>query len=169
MADFIELQADFEDVYDQLDELGKKRRQIVRYVLSNVTRLTKNKIKKDYNLYLHKKSGNLYKHIKSKLYRNLDWSYIISDARGSNNVGYPFVLAAGAEIKPKKEDGCLTFQIDGKWIRKKSVTIPARDYINAPAKKYLGSSEMKKDMDFYLQKKLDALESKGVITRITTE
>lgn len=169
MAQYVELQTDFEDVYDQLDELGKKRRQIVRYVLSNVTRLTKNKIKKSYNLYLHKNTGNLYKHIKSKLYKNMDWSYIISDAKSDKNVGYPFVLAAGAEIKPKKEDKYLTFQIDGKWVKKKSVTIPPRDFIGEPSKKYLGSSEMKRDMDFYLQKKLDLLEKKGVITRVTLE
>lgn len=171
MADFVNvsLKVDFSEIDEFLDNLDDRatRKQIIKYVLSNVTRITTNKIKKDYNLYLHKKTGNLYRNIKYKVYRRGTSSHIMSYAKSDNNVGYPFVLAAGVEIKPKKEDGYLTFQIDGKWIRKHSVTIPEHNFLEAPAKKYLNSSEMKKDMDFYLQKKIDQLEKKGVVERYT--
>ena len=161
MSGYFSLEPDFQDIYNELGEYKDKEKQITRYILSNIARITKNKVKKDYNLYLHKDTNNLYRHIKSRVKRSAsthnDVAIVLSDASSANGVHYPFVLASGAEIKPKEEDGCLTFQIDGKWIRKHSVTIPERDFMGGPAKKYLGSSEMKNDMEIYLQKKLDKL------------
>ena len=162
MANYIDIKADFDEVNEYLGDIGKQGRTISRYVLSNIARITAKHIKKSYNLYLRKRSCNLYKNIKHHLSKRGMYDVVSSNAKSSNMVGYGYVNASGADIKAKNGK-YLTFQIDGKWVKKASVKIPSKNFIEEPGERYLRSTQMKDDMDFYLQKKLDALEKKGKI------
>lgn len=168
MSSYIDIKADFDEVNEYLGDLGKQGRTITRYVLSNIARITAKNVKKSYNLYLHKNTGNLYKSIKHHLSRRGMYDVISANAKADSAVRYGYVNAAGTEIKAKNEK-YLTFQIDGKWVKKVSVRIPSKNFIEEPAESYLKSGDMKKDMDFYLQKKLDALEKKGKIEIINED
>ena len=162
MASYIDIKADFDNINEYLGDIGRQGRTISRYVLSNIARITAKHIKKSYNIYLHKRTNNLYKNIRHHLSKRRMYDVISSNAISEGGVRYGYVNAAGAEIKAKKGK-YLTFKIDDKWVKKASVKIPSKDFIEEPAERYLRSSQMKEDMDFYLQKKLDALEKKGKI------
>lgn len=162
MAKFIDIQADFSEIDNYLKTLEKGSRTIRRYVLRNIGRITKNKIKKSYNVYLHKQSGDLYKSIKSTLSRRKDYDIVSANAENEKNIRYGYVLASGAEIRAKKKK-YLTFKIDDKWIKKQSVMIPSKNFMEEPAEKYLKSTEMQMDMDYYLDKKLKDMEKKGTL------
>lgn len=164
MAQYVQIQTEFQLVEELLKNLGKQGKSISRYVLRNIGRITKNKIKKSYNIYLHKQSGDLYKSIKSYQSKRALYNVISANATDDKSkVRYAYVLASGSTIQAKNKK-YLTFNVNGKWVKKKSVKIPANDFMETPATKYLKSTQMKQDMDKYLQKKLDQLEKKGKIT-----
>lgn len=164
MPQYIQIQTDFYEVEELLKNLGKQGKNISRYILRNIGRITKNKIKKSYNIYLHKQSGDLYKSITSSQSKRGLYNVISANAKDDKTkVRYAYVLAQGAEIKAKNKK-YLTFNVNGKWVKKKSVKLPSNEFMETPANKYLKSTQMKQDMDKYLQKKLEQLEKKGKIT-----
>lgn len=165
MPKFIDVRADFSEVDSYLKTLESGGRTIKRYVLKNIARITKNKVKKSYNTYLHKQSGDLYKSIKSSVSKKKDYGIVSANAGDEKTtVRYGYVLANGADIKAKKKP-YLTFQIDGKWKKMKEVRVPAKNFMEEPAEKYLKSTEMKMDVDYYLDKKIQDMERKGTLKK----
>lgn len=162
MPEYISLESDFKDAYVDLEVLGKQGKNITRYVLRNIGNKTKTAIKKSYNVYLHKGTGNLYRSITAKLSKRKDLVVVSANAKSDNLVRYGYVNAAGTEIKAKNGK-FLTFKIDDKWIKKHSVKIKSKDFVEQPANTYLRSSTMKADMDYYLQKKIDKLIEQGKV------
>lgn len=162
MPEYVSLESDFKDAYVDLEVLGKQGKNITRYVLRNIGNKTKTAVKKSYNVYLHKGTGNLYKSITSKLSKRKDIAVISANAKSENLVRYGYVNAAGTEIKAKNGK-TLTFKIEDKWIRKHSVKIASKNFVEQPANSYLGSSKMKTDMDYYLQKKINKLIEQGKV------
>ena len=165
MAQYIDIQTDFNEVKEYLKQMGKSGRTVSRYILRNIGRITKNKVKKSYNLYLHKKSGSLYKSIKSTLSKRKDYDVISANAKSEKGVRYGYVHAAGTTIKAKKNK-YLTFKVNDKWVKKVSVRIPSKNFMEEPANSYLNSSQMRTDIDFYLEKKLQQMEKQGRIERV---
>jgi hypothetical protein len=164
MPSYIDIRSDFSEVNEYLGELGKQGKNISKYILRNIGRITKNKVKKSYNSYLHKDTGYLYKSIKSTQSKRSLYNVVSANARDpKTKVRYGYVQSAGATIKPKNKP-YLTFQINGKWKKMKEVRVPAKNFMEEPANKYLKSTAIKQDIDKYLQKKLDQLEKQGKIT-----
>lgn len=60
----------------------------------------------------------------------------------------------GGTIKPKNGK-YLRFQIDGKWIMARSVTIPARPYLGPPIKDLFASGKAELIADRELQRQFD--------------
>lgn len=162
MPEYISLESDFKDVYEELEVLGKQGKNITRYVLRNIGNKTKTTVKKSYNVYLHKGTGNLYRSITAKLSKRKDLVVVSANTKNDNRVRYGYVNAAGTEIKAKKGK-YLTFKIEDKWIKRRSVKIPSRNFVEEPANNYLRSSNMKADMDYYLQKKINKLIEQGKV------
>ena len=85
-----------------------------------------------------------------------------SAANANDGVRYPFVQAHGAVIKAKKEK-YLTFQIDGKWIKKQTVTLPVRDWIQRPGNQYMASMQADEDIHKVIDQKISQLKRKGIL------
>lgn len=160
MAAEISVKADLDDVMETLSAIEGNKERMRRRVLSGIASAVKSKVKSSYRSLLHKRSGTLYKSIQSKVCRDGRMA-IVSPSATSNGVRYGYVLAKGTTILPKKAN-TLTFQIDGKWIRKHSVTIPERDWAEKPAKDYIDSPAYKAKLDSLVQKEIDKAEKRKV-------
>lgn len=158
MAAEISVKADLDDVMKILSEIDGNKEKMRRRVLSGIASAVKSKVKSSYRSLLHKRSGTLYKSIQSKVCRDGRMA-IVSPSATANGVRYGYVLAKGTTIVPKKAN-TLTFQIDGKWIRKHSVTIPERDWVEKPAKDYIDSPAYKAKLDSLVQKEIDKAEKR---------
>ncbi len=156
MAAEISVKADLDDVMRTLSEIEGNKEKIRKRVLSGIASAVKSKVKSSYRKYLHKRSGTLYKSIQSKVTRDGRMA-IVSPSATSSGVRYGYVLAKGTTITAKKAN-TLTFQIDGKWIRKHSVTIPERDWVEKPARDYIDSPSYKAKLDTLVQKEIDRAE-----------
>lgn len=158
MAAEISVKADLDDVMETLSEIDGNKEKMRRRVLSGIASAVKSKVKRSYSALLHKRSGTLYKSIQSKVSRDGRLA-IVSPSATSNGVRYGYVLAKGTTIVPKKAN-TLTFQIDGKWIRKHSITLPERDWVEKPAKDYIDSPAYKAKLDSLVQKEIDKAEKR---------
>ena len=158
MAAEISVKADLDDVMKTLSEIDGNKEKMRKRVLSGIASAVKSKVKSSYRRYLNKRSGTLYKSIQSKVCRDGRMA-IVSPSANSNGVRYGYVLAKGTTIVPKKAN-TLTFQIDGKWIRKHSVTIPERDWVEKPARDFIDSPSYKAKLDSLVQKEIDKAEKR---------
>lgn len=158
MAAEISVKADLDDVMRTLSEIEGNKEKMRKRVLSGIAFAVKSKVKSSYRRYLNKRSGTLYKSIQSKVCRDGRMA-IVSPSATSNGVRYGYVLAKGTTIVPKKAN-TLTFQIDGKWICKHSVTLPERDWVEKPARDYIDSPSYKAKLDSLVQKEIDKAEKR---------
>lgn len=158
MAAEISVKADLDDVMKTLSEIDGNKEKMRRRVLSGIASAVKSKVKRSYSALLHKRSGTLYKSIQSKVSRDGRLA-IVSPSATANGVRYGYVLAKGTTIVPKKAN-TLTFQIDGKWIRKHSITLPERDWVEKPAKDYVDSPAYKAKLDSLVQREIDKSEKR---------
>ena len=156
MADFIYIKSDLDQAMKMLSELEGNKDKMRRRILSGVGVAVKGKVKKAYRGFFRRQTGTLYKSIKSRVTRN-GKAVIVSPTAKKGDVKYGYVLAKGTTIKPKKHD-FLSFNIGGKWIRAHSVTLPERDWVEGPAKKFLGGSEMKERLDVLVQREITRAE-----------
>ena len=165
MAEFIDVQTDFEEVYKMFEKLEKEKVKVVRAILSGTGSTAKNRAKKKYKQKLGMGTGKLYNSITRKVIKSGKAVIIEAKARKNEKVFYGYALAKGSKITAKNAK-TLTFKIDDKWVRKHEVKLPQFDFIEEPVNAYLNSPEFPKRIDKILQKQLDKLESKGyTITR----
>jgi len=162
MADFISVQTDMSDAMKLFDGLEKGQKTIARHLLAGVGTSVKNRVKKEYRALFKKTSGNLYKSISRRVVRSGKAVVIDTKARAANQVFYGYALAEGSTIRAKSSN-YLTFQVDGKWAKKMEVKLPSRDFVAAPANRYLSSPEYREQLDRLVQKEIDKLEKKGIV------
>ncbi len=153
MAAEISVKADLDDVMETLSAIDGNKERMRRRVLSGIAMAVKGKVKRSYSTLLHKRSCTLYKSIQSKVCRDGRMA-IVSPSASASGVRYGYVLAKGTTITAKKSN-TLTFQIDGKWIRKHTITIPERDWVEKPARDYIDSPSYKAKLDSLVQKEID--------------
>ena len=154
MASVVSVKGDIKQALKMIGGLEKDKVKIRRRLLRGIGSATKSKIKKHYKNVLNKQSGLLYKSLSSKVSRNAKEVVISSEAKSLDGVRYGYVLAKGATIKAKNSS-VLTFQINGKWIRKHEVVIKPRDWVEGPAKSYLDSREYYEKIEALTQKEID--------------
>lgn len=160
--------ASIDEAMDLIDGLNEKdahnlKRGIVRTLGNNTAKA----VRRGFNKELHVQSGNLRRSVKSSMSKkkNNVYAVISPKARASNLVFYGYALAKGTTIKPK-EKKVLKFQIDGKWISKKRIVIPKKEWFAPSALSYLNSTQHKRDIDKYVAKRIEALEKKGKYNRV---
>jgi len=162
MAEFISVETEVKEALAVFSEIENASHKIQRSILAGLGSKAASIIKKNYANSLRKKSGNLYKDMKKKVTTRGDAVVVSSNALSENKVRYGYVLAAGTTIETKNGN-YLTFKIDGKWIRKKSVTIPSRDWVAKPVETFIDSSEYKAQIDNLIEREIKKLRKKGII------
>ena len=168
---FVSVKAEIDDALKFFDGLAANKTTIARGLLNTVGAGGKRSIRRNYPALLHKRSGMLYKSIKYTTYRNGTQVVFTNTANSGKRTSkdgrtarYGFMLASGYTITAKK--GYLTFNINGKWVKKQSVTVAPRDYMEEPVLRYMNSGELNRNLDATFQKQVDRLEKKmGVSLR----
>lgn len=155
---YVEVKSDISDAMNVLEGFDKERPNIKKHLLGMSGQKTRSKVKKAYNSYLHKRSGNLYKSIHYYLYRNKKAAVVTVHNR-EDKVRYGYMLTHTYDISPKNGK-TLTFQINGAWKRSHGVHITGRDYVEEPANRYLGSQEYRSDLDKKMDKEVARVEKK---------
>lgn len=156
MAQMISVKTDLDETMNLLKELDGNREKMRRRILSGIGTGAKNYVKKKYGSLLNKKSGLLYRSLSSKVIRS-GKAVIVSPTATHNKVRYGYVLAKGTTVEAKNRD-FLTFRIGDRWVRKHSVTIPARDWVEQPVKEYLNSSSYRQKLENLVQKEVERAE-----------
>ena len=162
----VSIYGDVADAMAVFNGLDVNRTAIQKKILSSVGTGGRQAIRKAYRSLLKRRTGTLYKSIKSYVRRNGSAVVFTNTADSGKNTGkggkrgrYGFMLASGYTIQPKGEH-LLTFNINGKWIRKHSVTVRAKDFTEGPVERYAESMDCKNRMDTALQKQVDYWDKK---------
>ena len=134
----INVKADVDEAMEMLENLNANRKSMRRRILSGIGTAVKQHIKSRYSALLHKRSKTLYKSVTAKVFKS----------------------GAAVKISPRAEQNSefLTFKIGDKWIRKHSITLKPRDWIEAPAKQYLASASYRQRLDQLIQREIDRAE-----------
>lgn len=161
----ISINTDITEAMAVFNGLDVNRKSIQKKLLGSVGTGGKQAVRRNYRSVLKKRSGLLYKSIKSYVKRNGSAVVFTDTAESGKNTGkggksgrYPFMLASGYTVEAK--DKLLTFQIDGKWFRKHSVTVQPKDFMEAPIERYVESLDCSNRMEKTLQKQVDYWDKK---------
>lgn len=157
----VSLYSEFSGCMAFFDGLDVNRKTIQKRILSSVATGGKQAIRRNYSRFLRKRTGNLYRSIKSYVKRNGSAVVFTNDADSGKNTGkggkrgrYGFMLASGFTVTNKGKY-LLTFNCNGQWIRKYSVTVRERDWVEGPIERYTESTDCHNRMDSAFQKQVD--------------
>lgn len=157
----VSIQTDISEPVRMLTELGGKKTTVMRNILSGIGTAAKKPVKAAYRqVGLKKRTGALYKSIQRKVFRNAKAVMVQAKAQRDGKTFYGYALARGSKITAKKGK-YLTFQIDGKWVKAHSVQLKAHDFVEAPVKRYLLSSDFKAKLDQLVEKEVIKIEKKA--------
>ena len=161
----ISIKADVDQCIMFFDGLGMSEKSVSKAIMTEVGKGGKKASKSNYPGILHKRSGNLFKSIKYKTYKNGKTVIFSANADSGKKTAkdgriarYGYMLASGYDIYAKKD--WLTFFADGKWHKVKHVHVDARDFMEKPIDRYMDSGELKQSMDKAFDKQLQKLEKK---------
>ena len=153
----ISIKEEYDEVRRKLDEIGDTRtvnrlsKSMFRAALRGGTKIAKRSL----NASSRKRSGSLYRSIKGRISKqNRAVGYI--GPTGSFNFMKAYTLEQG-QTRTAKEPGFMTFKINGQWIRKKTVTQPARPWFERSVGTYLESGQVVKEMEQQLEKDLQKI------------
>lgn len=152
----INVKADVDEAMEMLENLNANRKSMRRRILSGIGTAVKQHVKSRYSALLHKRSKTLYKSVTAKVFKSGAAVKISPRAEHENKL-YGYALAKGSTIEAKNSE-FLTFKIGDKWIRKHSITLKPRDWIEAPAKQYLASASYRQRLDQLVQREIDRAE-----------
>jgi hypothetical protein len=158
----VSVETDLAEALSFLESLGTDRDKAMRRILGGIGTAARSQVRKAYKSHgLSKGSGALYKSISRRVIRS--GKAVIVEAKAASEkdkVFYGYALAKGARITAK-DGGYLTFQKDGKWVRVHSVKLSERDFVAAPVKKYLTSTNFKTKLDALVQKEVARIEKES--------
>ena len=158
----INVKADVDEAMRMLEALHGNRNSMRRRILSGIGTAVKQHVKSRYSSMLQKRSRTLYKSVTAKVFKSGAAVKVSPRAEHENRL-YGYALAKGSTITAK-EGEFLTFKIGDKWIRRHSVTLKPRDWIEAPAKQYLASSSYRERLEQLVQKEIDRAEKAALRT-----
>lgn len=161
----ISINADVSDAMAVFNGLEVNKKAIQKKLLTAVGTGGKQAIKRNYRSVLRKRSGTLYKSIRSYVKRNASAVVFTNSADSGKNTGkggksgrYGFMLASGYDVEAKNK--LLTFNIDGKWYRMHQVHVEAKDFTQKPIENYVESMDCNNRMETALQKQVDYWDKK---------
>ena len=98
---------------------------------------------------VHNRNGSFYSYISGK-----------KTSKDGRIARYGYMLASGYSITAKDPHKYLTFNINGKWVKKKSVTVAPRDFMEEPIDRYMMSGDLKARIDKAFDKQLEKVAKK---------
>ena len=152
----VNVKADVDEAMTMLQCLHGNRNSMRRRILSGIGTAVKQHVKSRYSALLHKRSRTLYKSVNAKVFKSGAAVKISPRAEHENKL-YGYALAMGSTIEAKNSD-FLTFKVGDKWVKRHSIKLKPRDWIEAPAKQYLSSSSYRERLDQLIQKEIDKAE-----------
>ena len=137
------------EIENELRKLHIYVPNISKKILKKITSKQKSKLRTAYRQSGLKTTSNaLYKSIYGTAKNNFTGYAGIASKQA-----YKFIpLNYGMEIRAK--DKYLTFQVNGEWVKVRSVHIPARNFFEVGAR-YMDSQEMKRDIEVILKREVD--------------
>lgn len=162
----ISIAADVKEGIELLSELNIKKKTISKAILRTVGTGGKQAIRKGYRDTLRKRTGKLYKSIRSYVYKNGTKVVFTNDAdsgkltsKNGRLARYGFMLASGYTVQ-RKDDKPLHFQVNGKWVSAMSVRVRPRDWMEPPLVRFVNSHDCEVRIDKALQQQIDRFEKK---------
>lgn len=162
----ISIAADVKEGVELLQELNIKRKTISKAILRTVGTGGKQAIRKGYRETLRKRTGKLYKSIRSYVYKNGTKVVFTNDAdsgkltsKDGRVARYGFMLASGYTIQ-RKDDKPLHFQANGKWVSAMSVRVRPRNWVEPSLMRFVNSHACEARIDKALQQQIDRFEKK---------
>ena len=156
---YIELRPEIDECIELMDDLVTNEKRTRKSILSQVGTKAKSYAKRNYTSILHKKTGNLYRSIRKYVYHN-GRAAVVTAHKKDDPIRYGFVLAHGATIEPRNHK-TLTFFSNGKWVRRHSVTIKPKDFIERPVLDYVNGSQIDKDLENITQRIIEKTEQRA--------
>lgn len=166
-AGIISLEADFKEAFAMLDGLEYNSKTVKKRVLSAFGTGGRQAIRRNYNKVLHKKTGTLYRSIRSYVYRNGSRIVFTNDAESGKNTAkdgrparYGFMLASGYEITPQKAKA-LSWEANGERFFSKRVKVEPKDWVEDPIDRYSDSADAENRMEKAMQKQVEYWEKRA--------
>ena len=171
---FISIETYVDQAMAVFDGLEVNSTQIQKRLMRTVGSGASGYLKRNFNKVLHSRTGTLKRSITYRMGRNGDYVVITNTATADKSAArlgyrmgegsgsgrkarYGFMLAHGYVVKAKTSKG-LTFNINGKWVRKHSVIVQPKDWVEPPVERYTDSSELQTRLDKELQRQVDYWE-----------
>ena len=153
----VSVEMDITEPIMMLQKLGARKTQAMKRMLGKIGTAAKAPVRKAYrSTGLHRRTGALYRSIRSKVMRSGAAVVVSAGALRDGKVLYGYALAKGSVIDAGKGK-LLAFQIDGKWVRTRKVTLPKRDFVEAPVRSYLSSPAFKAKLDQIVNKEIERI------------
>lgn len=154
------------------DDLGEHKR-LVPYIARDIMRKVNRAIIKDLKQqwkgkgYKVSKINGPYKNVASWASLKFNAGIYIKRAKGENEYGSPYpyysmALEKGATIRPKDDDGYLTFYKDGQWHKVKEVTIRPELNVWNTWKDWWSSDKAMQIADAELQRQLNKIYERAM-------
>lgn len=163
---YIRVSADINEALRFFDGLDVNRKAIKKNLLRSLGTGAKNAVKHSYGQYLRKRTGTLYRSITSKVSRTGKSVVISNNAESGKNTAkdgraarYGFMLAQGYTIEAKTSH-LLTFQVNGQWVRKHSVTVKPVDWVEPSVERYVSSADASQRLDKEFQRQVNYWEKR---------
>lgn len=154
---FVKIDIDKKQFEKQLGDMDIKMPSIAKKMMNKVNTLIKKEARKTMRARKFDKSKE------TGIYKNL---YSISKKDFEAIVGikkiafYSAFVERGAHIKTKNSE-YLTFKINDKFVKVKSVTIQAKPFLKPAIDMFWNTGKANKEMEAVFQKELDKLFNKG--------
>lgn len=150
----ISIRTEYEDLKKKLDEIQdpKTIQKLSKKMFQAALRGGVKAAKKSLSITASKKSGSLYRSIKGRLSRK-DKAVGIIGPSGSFNFMKAYTLEQGITRKAKDSE-YMSFKVNGRWVRKKTVNQYPRPWFERSVGKYLESNQLVSDMDKQLERDL---------------
>ena len=146
-------------------DLDANKFAIERRLLRTVGQGAKTSVKRYMGKVVQRRTGTLYKSIyfvvgwKHSVYVSTNASSGKPTAKDGRNARYGYMLAYGWDSYDQNEE-TMTFNINGKWIRKHHIHVEGRDWFEPGVFKFLDSPDCNTRMDKELKKQIDYWEKK---------
>lgn len=184
MDENIKLDENFEDIAKILKETLKQCNSLERKSMNAGGNYIAKQVRRSYSEYFpnrprqHEKPFKDAKNLKSSIRKRQQkkpsltvtiWSYV--HAYNPYSPDAPKVLYGQAQAKGftavAKNEKYLTFQINGKWVSKKQVTITPKPFVTQPAERTLGTAALQDVMEDAFMKEYQKIENSNGKYKVT--
>ena len=155
----IDMSVEISSALTFFNNLDVNKFEIERRLLKTVGQGSKTAVKRTMGRVVKRRTGTLYKSIYFTMGRHrVTISTNATSGKPTSKDGRParygFMLAHGYTITDQNKE-TLTFNINGKWIRKHKVTVPAKDFVEPGVERFIASADCNQRLDKEIAKQVE--------------